>query len=422
MNLGLLATTRARLIAFYVVAVLTGSGLVTVYTMAFGIEVAAEQVAFAFRVTADGADRYARAHGGALSPDYLRAGVRFENVAPAQQIVYRAWPEAVRRHLVALADDPADVRVEASRGFAVWLRRPSNPAQWVVIDYPNVGLSGVALAVLALCIAAVGAVAGLYAARAISRPIEQLARALPNWNREVGLPVQARAPAEITELARTLNDALERAAAAASEREQLLAGVSHDLRTPLTRLLLAFDLEDDRNEIGRTAMLADLKEMGAIIDSFLDFVREGRYETLVPMDLIALVRGALERVTDPDQWQCQWPTESVVLRLRGLSVKRALVNLIQNAERHGKPPYRIEFNLSAEWVEVAVIDAGGGPPAELLPVLGKPFLHGSGAGAGSGLGLSVVRRVVDAHGGEFRAERRADGFSVRMRFRRLPLP
>ena len=194
----------------------------------------------------------------------------------------------------------------------------------------------------------------------------------------------------------------------------MLAGVSHDLRTPLTRLRLSLELLNSDSDL-TDDMVRDIEDMDAILDQFLAFIRDGRDEPVEEVDLSALVR---EVVAPYNQQQelvrlCLEPLPA--FPLRRVSFKRLLVNLIENALRYGGNAVEVAASVSggcsAPYVVLSVLDRGTGiAPAELQAIF-NPFIRGDRArgGKGSGLGLAIVKRIAALHGGSVELRNRAGG-------------
>ncbi len=217
-------------------------------------------------------------------------------------------------------------------------------------------------------------------------------------------PIKPEGATEVRQAAAAFNRMQERIRRFLQQRTEMLAGVSHDLRTPLTRLRLALAMlpasEAGREELAE--MGADVEEMERLIESYLAFARGEGTEQATPTNLAAVLeevaasaRRAGARVT------VQAPAE-LVLPLRANAVRRALTNLVDNARRHARRVALGAARLGERAVQVTIDDDGPGIPAAEREGVFKPFA--SGAAGGTGLGLTIARDIVRAHGGEILLE------------------
>ncbi|UGB37944.1 ATP-binding protein [Frateuria soli] len=349
-------------------------------------------------------------------------GVHVSDGQPPASSVRRIAPAlaAVARTVGTALGDPSRVVATQTPDSQLWVRSARDPARWIVLRTPSYRSrlldSALSLSVFAALIAL--AAAGL-AARLVTRPLERLAAQAPGLL--AGAPTGAGlegSPREVRRLADAIGNAGERLRAVARERELMLAGISHDLRTPLARLRLALELGDAGDPVRRDAMVADLEELDGALEQCLAFVREGRDEALLPTDLATLAGQLLALRLQPDDWQLESPAE-VTVPVRPTLLRRALGNLIDNAERYGAPPFAVTLARMDKAIEIRVTDRGSGVPPGLLGRLGQPFLRGDPArgGGGSGLGLSIAARAAHWHGGELLlANRTGGGLAATLRF------
>lgn len=198
------------------------------------------------------------------------------------------------------------------------------------------------------------------------------------------------------------------------ERALLLAGISHDLRTPLTRLRMEAEMSV-ADEAARAAMEADIVEMDRTIGQFLDFARpqDAAARGGEPVDLGDLLAGIAARYGERVQGPARRPPGADFrVAGRGEALRRAVVNLVENGLRHGGAPVELELLQEGRQIVVAVLDRGPGiAPAE-AERLKQPFTRGekarTGAG-GAGLGLAIVERIAQSHGGRFELRPREGG-------------
>ncbi|MBP9655720.1 MAG: two-component sensor histidine kinase, partial [Rhodocyclaceae bacterium] len=211
-------------------------------------------------------------------------------------------------------------------------------------------------------------------------------------------------PGEIRSVTHAFNQMSADLARHDEDRALILAGISHDLRTPLTRLRLAAEMSAE--ESAREGMCADIDEMDKIIGQFLDFARDPEGEPAEPTDLRAVVMHVAEPMLRRGARIEMKIAELPLLRLRPLALLRLVANLLNNALRHGGGTAPIEIGARVEGNDVIleVMDRGPGIPAEEADRLKQPFtrLESARSGAsGAGLGLAIVERVARSHGGRF---------------------
>ncbi len=282
---------------------------------------------------------------------------------------------------------------------------------WVMLPRerfePSIGLEwlGGGLALLALALAG-----AWFIASTLSRPLGAIAAAA----REVG---RGQPPATLAETGprelRTVSVAFNRMAGdlATMERERamVLAGISHDLRTPLSRLRLALEMSGADREIAK-GMGADVAEMDEVIGQFLAFAR-GEDELLVEGDLNGLVAEIVEGYRRRERTVSLVSGTIPPLRFAPLAMRRALGNLIDNALRYAGGAVEVETRLDGALVLIEVMDRGPAVPSSELERLKRPFtrLDEARGGGGAGLGLAIVDRIARAHGGRFELALREGG-------------
>ncbi|MDE1902512.1 MAG: two-component sensor histidine kinase [Alphaproteobacteria bacterium] len=192
---------------------------------------------------------------------------------------------------------------------------------------------------------------------------------------------------------------------AITQRTEMLAGVSHDLRTPLTRLRLALELQKDDPRAAE--LKADVAAMERMIQGYIDFARGEGSEQARPTDFVALIRALVAGLGQSGPPVTVALPEECMLPLRPDAMHRCLVNLIANARRYGKHVWVTVVESNA-LVEVLVDDDGPGvPPADREAVF-RPFFRLDSSRnpetGGTGLGLAIARDVVRVHGGEIALE------------------
>jgi two-component system osmolarity sensor histidine kinase EnvZ len=251
------------------------------------------------------------------------------------------------------------------------------------------------------------------------RAIRRLAAAAEAFGlgRDAGA-IRPEGAAEVRQAATAFNRMQERIRRFLVQRTEMLAGVSHDLRTPLTRLRLALAMMPSEGPYAADVneMTADVQEMERMIGGYLAFARGEQAEQAQPVDLTQVLEDVAAGARRAGATiQIDAPAE-LMLKLRPDAVRRALTNLVENARRHAA-----RVNLSAitsgHSVQVMVDDDGPGIPVARRESVFKPFE--SGAHGGTGLGLTIARDIVRAHGGDIVLEQSPLG-GLRARVR-LPI-
>jgi len=233
---------------------------------------------------------------------------------------------------------------------------------------------------------------------------------------------------EVRDVNRGFNRMARELARVEQDRTLMLAGISHDLRTPLARLRLDIEMSVP-DELARRHMAADIDQLDAIVGKFTDYAQAPELR-LEPVFLANLVDQAVAHFRDRSQLNVDARVAiDLMVMADAVELDRVLLNLLENARRYGRTPgsdmAQVEIGAARQgpWVEITVRDHGPGAPAELLHHLTQPFVRGDPArtaDASTGLGLAVVDRAVAAMGGELElANAPQGGFIARMRLRRV---
>ena len=217
---------------------------------------------------------------------------------------------------------------------------------------------------------------------------------------------------ELREVSRTFNQMAEALARLDTERTLLLAGISHDLRTPLARLRLAVELLSDA-QAGhlKDGMVQDITDMDNIINQFLDFVRGIEGEATRLTDLNELVKSIAERHMRAGHSLVMQLAPTHMIPLRPLAMQRLLGNLIDNAYAYGRGEVVISSRITADAIILSVMDNGPGIPEAQMTRLLRPFerLDAARNKSGSGLGLAIADRIAKLHKGQLTLLNRPEG-------------
>ena len=310
----------------------------------------------------------------------------------------RGEGHAAPRHLMMVS---AQARLADGAVLTFRQALPEAPSDWPLR----------ALGLLALLAVVVALLSG-WAVRRLTRPLAALADAADGLARNLDHPaLPEKGPQEVARAARSFN-AMQRALKSYLEtRAQALAGVSHDLRLPLTRLRLR--LEQLPEGESRAAMERDIGEMDEMISSTLDYLRAGSdTEQPVRLNLTALVESLAEDAEAAGA-KVRLHGTAAPLAARPQGLRRCLANLIDNARRYGGGEVDVTLRDGAGSVEVRIEDRGPGIPDAERERVFEPYVRLEVSRArhtgGAGLGLAIARAIVRAHGGEVALEARDGG-------------
>ncbi|WP_322865568.1 ATP-binding protein [Aquicoccus sp. G2-2] len=236
------------------------------------------------------------------------------------------------------------------------------------------------------------------------RPIKRLARAAEAFGRGRHVPYRPTGAIEVRAAGSAFLDMRARIERQMEQRTLMLSGVSHDLRTPLTRLKLGLSLLDDDD---REPLERDVEEMQRLLDEFLSFVRdasEGEAEKVDPVALVRQIVNDCQRAGNPVELKAAIGEGEV--GLRPVAIRRAVENLVTNAVRYGGRA-EVSVELTAKSLRIRVEDDGPGIPPERREEALRPFTRldearNQNRGSGVGLGLSIATDVARAHGGVLR--------------------
>jgi two-component system osmolarity sensor histidine kinase EnvZ len=277
----------------------------------------------------------------------------------------------------------------------------------------------------AIAVVALGTLLSLLTALLLVRRITgPLARAVAATGQvgagELPAPLPETGPAELAELARRFNRMARAVHELLDNRTTLLAGISHDLRTPMTRLQLNLELlRDDASPARIDRAVRDLAEMNQLIGGYLELARTTQAEAKVRVDLASLLHEVAAECGL--SWSPAAPCEVEAGRL---ALRQIVTNLIQNAQRHGGgTPVELVLECTDRAARVIVRDGGAGIADDQLEKVFRPFYRlessRSQATGGTGLGLAIVRQLAETNGWKVGLKNRATGgLEARLEIRR----
>jgi two-component system osmolarity sensor histidine kinase EnvZ len=345
--------------------------------------------------------------GGRLEDAVETAGIETGAVSHIDSKILEAFEEKLTRPFAV------DLRPDQPQRVAVYVqlddgllrvlapkKRITSTTAWLLLAW-MVGASVFLLAV------------ALYFLRLQLRPIRRLARAADSFGkgRDVG-DVRPQGALEIRQAAHVFNLMRHRILRHISQRTEMLAAVSHDLRTPLTRMKLELELLRANEDPVLAGLKQDVEEMARLVEEYLGFARDEGREATAATELAPILESMQQRAERSGVVLEIAMDAPIVLPLRPTAFRRCLGNLVDNACRYARW-IGISARRKDEMVEIAVEDDGPGIPAAWREKVFEPFVRldegRGGDDGGTGLGLTIARDVVLAHGGDLRLDQSPRG-------------
>ncbi len=292
----------------------------------------------------------------------------------------------------------------------IWIQTPEMNGNWVrepLKTYTNYSVELIASWLFGVPILSSAII--LILVRQMNRPLRRLQNAANNYSKTGKAPYldTNHGPLEIRQVNQAFNHMVYTLEQTERDRQIMLAGISHDLRTPLTRIRLTAEMLPD--EFFREGLIYDVDDMDAILNQFISYMRDGSDEELTDTNINSLLQELVVQFKPLDiRFEAQ---ELPVIPARSLSLKRLIANLINNAKRYGAEPIELSASHVDQYILITVADHGEGIPPDQVEELMQPFVRGNSARTiqGSGLGLAIVKRIVDIHQGQINIHNREQG-------------
>ena len=292
----------------------------------------------------------------------------------------------------------------------IWIQTPEMNGNWVrepLKTYTNYSVELIASWLFGVPI--LSSIIILILVRQMNRPLRRLQNAANNYSKTGKAPYldTNHGPLEIRQVNQAFNHMVYTLEQTERDRQIMLAGISHDLRTPLTRIRLTAEMLPD--EFFREGLIYDVDDMDAILNQFISYMRDGSDEELTDTNINSLLQELVVQFKPLDiRFEAQ---ELPVIPARSLSLKRLIANLINNAKRYGAEPIELSASHVDQYILITVADHGEGIPPDQVEELMQPFVRGNSARTiqGSGLGLAIVKRIVDIHQGQINIHNREQG-------------
>jgi two-component system osmolarity sensor histidine kinase EnvZ len=352
-------------------------------------------------------------------------GARFETEIPRTMeprlhgLAFRAYVETICARLQANLR-ASEIHVHRLAGPSeIWLRIPEVPDAWLVLSWrtadPKASLAALGILGTAALLALGGAA---FSARRLTAPLAALAAVAARLAEGDRVEVDTGSgPKEVRSLAVAFQSMSHRLMEHEQQRELMLGGISHDLRTPLARLRVAIELLDDADAGLHAEIAANIEEMDRMVGQFLHYVRANYREGPARAVLDDIVRQTLAIYATDDRLRLElnagemrWFAENCI--------RQVSLNLVQNALDYGEPPVTVRTSLTDFEIQIRVQDCGEGLSEAQWSEAIRPFhrLRDQPGGGHTGLGLAMVERLVGVCGGHLEAEQSDSGFAVTARF------
>ncbi len=339
-------------------------------------------------------------------------------------------PEAAEfdqaRHIDFLSRDmsrelgtPTQVRLLlGTHSYVLWMKAKAMPNYVMRVPLSDLQEDDfIPLFIFSLLISVVMIAGGWLFIRIQNRPLVALEKAaLVVAKGDMPPPLSVQGASEVRAVTQSFNQMAEGIKQLEDDRALLMAGVSHDLRTPLTRIRLATEMMSPEDSYLAESIARDTEDCNDIISQFMDYVKSTKPPDIAPIELTPLLEDVIEAYQPKSQ-----PFERDLVIIPGLvmgnyvSLKRTVANLVTNALRYGKGWVKVSSGLSADrqWVWYCVEDDGPGIAPDQVSRMFQPLTRGDAARGneveGTGLGLAIVKRIVDQHEGKIVVSNRLEG-------------
>lgn len=195
------------------------------------------------------------------------------------------------------------------------------------------------------------------------------------------------------------------------DRALLMAGISHDLRTPLTRIRLASEMMVEEDQYLKDGIVNDIEDMDAIISQFIAYIRQDQETSRELGQINKLIQDVAQAEANRAGEIEVVLTDCPEAQFQAIAIKRVLSNLVENAFRYGSGWIRISSQFDGKRIGFTVEDNGPGIDESQITKLFQPFTQGDIArgSVGSGLGLAIIKRIIDRHQGQVTLSNRTEG-------------
>lgn len=342
-----------------------------------------------------------------------------EDSPKAQEFEYASAIDFLSEEMGKQVGSPTEVRLILGRNsYVLWLKIEALPHRLIRIPLTELSEKDFAPLFRNSLLITLLLIAGMwFFMRLQNRPLvalEEAAKAVGKG--EIPEPVPEKGASEILAVTKAFNQMSKGIQALEEDRALLMSGISHDLRTPLTRIRLATEMMSSQDDYLAESMIKDTEECNDIISQFMDYLKPAQINEHKAVDLNQIVSDVVLAEQDKHQTEFELLTAQGIRDALGeaVAIKRVVSNLIVNAIRYGNGWIKVSTGMTADnkLVWVTVEDNGPGIDKNKLESLFEPFTRGDtarGSSEGAGLGLAIVKRIVSQHQGLIVVTNRSEG-------------
>lgn len=307
----------------------------------------------------------------------------------------------------------AEVRFSQGEKLNVWIKPPQAPTLWIKVPLSSINESDLSpLTLYLLVIGGLSVAGGWLFARRQNRPLKRLQKAavaVSKGDFPPTLPLSGST--EIVEVTHAFNQMANSMKQLEQDRALLMAGISHDLRTPLTRIRLASEMMVEDDQYLKEGIVTDIEDMDAIINQFIAYIRNDQEGVREPDQINRLIQEISQQESHREETLELSLADCPDIAINSVAIKRVLSNLVENAFRYGNGWIKISSYHQGNTVCFSVEDNGPGIDETKVESLFQPFTQGDSArgSVGSGLGLAIIKRIIDRHHGNIQLSNRPQG-------------
>ncbi|WP_105902641.1 two-component system sensor histidine kinase EnvZ [Vibrio gangliei] len=337
----------------------------------------------------------------------------------AQEFYHASVIDFLSEEMGEQVGSPTEVRlILGKESYVLWLKIDDLPNRLIRIPLTELTEKDFAPLFRNSLLIALVLIAGMwFFMRLQNRPLVALEAAAKKVGKgEIPEPVPEKGSTEILAVTKAFNQMSKGIQALEEDRALLMSGISHDLRTPLTRIRLATEMMSPEDDYLAESMIKDTEECNEIISQFMDYLKPAQVHDHKPIDLNQIVSDVVMAEQDKHSTEFELQVANNIRHALGeaVAMKRVVSNLIVNAIRYGDGWIRVSTGMTADskLVWVTVEDNGPGIDKAKLDSLFEPFTRGDaarGSSEGAGLGLAIVKRIVSQHQGAILVTNRSEG-------------